>query len=54
MDDWSDLESERFLIDEEYLDVVRNFYECIYLSFFEEERIWEWVLDIGNSENVWS
>lgn len=54
MDDRSDSESERSSTDEEYPDVVRNFHERTHPSSSEEERIWERVPDIGNSENAWS
>ena len=54
MDDRSDSESEGFSTDEDYPDVVGNFHERTYPGSSENNRIWERVPDIGNSEKAWS
>lgn len=44
---------EGYLIDEEYLDEIRNFCYCVELSFIDSEIIWERIFDIFIGERVW-
>ena len=54
LEDRSDSESDGFSTDEEYPDVVRNYRDRSSTSSSQNDKIWERVSDMGDSENAWS